>query len=271
MFDISRARDFVNSHGDIIERARLKRIMFNNSPQDDVLETMAKMQHPDGGFSYWLPDKNTSTVCDTAYILGWFDDLSVRNSPIVDAAINFLLKHQKEDGGWDEVPGLENLEIPEFLIPGQIRTRVWLTAYCAHWLLLFGCDDMLEGKTCPVEYLISKRESSGKLIGYQRATWDALPVFLHFFDLGLEPFGQAMRVVEKELQPERWPASYTVWLLRCLRDCGLPTSHPIVKSCLDVLVTSQRSDGSWQPEDAERYAPSATVDVVRIFRDFGII
>lgn len=160
------------------------------------------MQNPDGGFAYWV--KDFSTVCDAVYILKWLDDLSLRREPLVKRAISFLLSQQKEDGGWDEVERVRETNPPPFLMPGEINTRVWLTADCAHWLVRLGYAEPPEAKGCPVKFLLAHREPSGRLVGYLRATWDALVLFAYYPGPDSDVFKQTLEIIDKEFTPEKW-------------------------------------------------------------------
>ncbi|UCG33229.1 MAG: terpene cyclase/mutase family protein [Phycisphaerales bacterium] len=269
--DIDVAVDYVRSHGDPIEQARLAAVLYGRSPEQKALGELSGLQNADGGFGYWLADRSVSTVCDTTYVLGWLDDLSIRGGPMVETAVRFLFRYQEADGGWDEVPEITRLDPPEFLTPGETKTRVWLTAYCAHRLMRFGYAESPLCRGCPITYLLAHREEPGRLVGYQRATWDALPLFARFPLEGMKPFEQALRVTQAEFAPREWAGSYLAWLLRCLRDADLPGSHPLVREALDELVGRQGPDGSWDSEDGESYAASATVEALRVLKDYGIV
>jgi hypothetical protein len=134
--DICKAVAYVQARGNAVERARLGAILRDEPPPEAALGELAALQKPDGGFAYWVPQ--VSTVCDTAYVLEWFDDLRIHRGPLVDPACRFLLHRQQEDGGWDEVEGVRAFNPPEWMVPGRVETRVWLTAYCAHVLMRFG-------------------------------------------------------------------------------------------------------------------------------------
>jgi hypothetical protein len=271
MVDLEKAIEFVRAGGNAIENARLDSIVFGAKASQAILSELQDMQKSDGGFSYWLPDRSVSTVCDTAYILGWMDDMSIRSGAVTEKAIQFIFRYLKEDGGWDEVPYLKTLDPPEFLMPGETKTRVWLTAYCAHYLMLFGYEDSFQRKGSPVEFLLAHQEPSGRLSGYQRATWDALPILARFPVKGTAPFELALGFVESDIKPEEWAGSYLAWLLRGLRDSHLSADHPLVARCLRVLSAKQREDGGWDAEDAKVYDVSATIEVIRVLKDFGFI
>lgn len=260
---------FVQTRGDVIERARLACILHRKPPREAILQKLGQMQNPDGGFAHWI--KDFSTVCDTVYVLIWLDDLTLRNGTLVDRAFDFLLTLQKEDGGWDEMGQVKEANPPEFLLPGKVETRVWLTAYCAHWFVRFGRAEPPGAKGCPVRFLMDHREPSGRLTGCLRATWDALVLFSYRPGPKSEIFQQTLAVIEKEFSPEEWEDSYLAWLLCCLRDAGLSSSHSLVSRCLDELVKKQRADGSWESEDGETYAANATVEALRVLKHYEVV
>jgi hypothetical protein len=269
--DLKKAVSYIQSKSDPIENARLTSILWGQTPDESVLSRLEAMQNPDGGFCYWTKEADISMVCDTVCMLRWFDDLSLQNSPLVEQAVGFLFSHQKEDGGWDEVEDIRQFNPPPFLQPGAINARVWLSAHCAHWLMRFGYAESPMCKACPVDFLLENREPDGRLIGYIRATWDALPIFARYPENDREPFKQALRIIEEEYSPEKWEGSYLAWLLRCLYDAHLETSHNLVKDCLKQIEHRQRPDGSWDSEDGEEYTAGATLEVLRVFKDYKVV
>lgn len=223
----------------------------------------------DGGFAYWI--REVSNVCDTAFVLQWFDDLKVYRGPIVDPACRFLLDCQQEDGGWDEVEAVWSLNPPQWMIPGRIETRVWLTAFCAHVLIRFGYAEA-PGTSCPTDFLLAHCDETGRLAGYLRATWIALPMLGFYPGPDSEPFRRALTVVEANYSPD-WEGGYLAWLLRYLHDAGLSIDHPLVVRGLADLERKQRADGSWEPEEGEgeEHAVSTTIQALRAMKGYGLI
>ena len=215
--------------------------------------------------------RGTSNVCDTAFVLQWFDDLNVHRGPLVDPACRFLLDRQQEDGGWDEVEPVRALNPPEWMIPGRIDTRVWLTAYCAHVLIRFGHAEA-QGTRCPADFLLAHCDEAGRLAGYLRATWIAVPMLAFYPGPDSEPFRRALAVVEASFSPD-WAGAYLAWLARCLRDAGVPAGQPPAARCLADLERKQRPDGSWGPEEGEgeEHAVDATVAALRALKTYGRI
>ena len=135
--------------------------------------------------------------------------------------------------------------------------------------MLLGYADTPECRACPIRFLLQSREESGRLHGYLRATWDALPVFGGFPELSAGAADQALRVIDAESSPEGRAASYMAWPVRCLWDAGLAKDHTLVRRSYEELIRKQRSDRGWDSDDGDRHAPSATVEVLRLLRDFG--
>lgn len=258
---------FVRSHGNPIELARMATIVWGRVPGQAAVDGLVRMQDADGGFRYWAP--GVGNICDTAYILQWLDDLGMHGHPISEAACQFLLKRQQEDGGWDEVAAVKELCAPEWMTPGKIATRVWLTAFCAHVLVRFGRAEA-EGTTCPADFLLAHMDASGRLEGYFRATWIALPMLAFHPGRESEPFVRAIGLVEREYSPG-WDGAYLGWFLRCLRDADLPRQHALVDRSLRDLGSKQRPDGSWDPEEGEGEAGrvNSTITALRALAQYG--
>jgi hypothetical protein len=255
--DLQKAITFIESNGSPVERARLSAILWGKAPSDDVLHELAALQRTDGGFAYWCP--HVSNVCDTAYVLQWLDDLRIRHGSVADVACRFLLDRQKEDGGWDEVHEVARYPVPEWMMPGRLETRTWLTAFCAHVLIRFGRAEA-PGTRCPTDFLLSHSDAEGRVRGYLRATWMSLPMLALHPGPRSEPYRKAVAVVE-ESYSEEWTGAYLAWLLRCLRDAELPLDHPLVSRAVTDLGSKQRQDGSWEPEpgEGEELAVNATI------------
>jgi len=267
--NLRKAIKFVQSKGNLIEKARLDAILWNKMPQKEVIEQLKALQKPNGGFSYWIEE--ISNICDTIYVLFWCDDLKLYRGSIVDSACRFLLNRQQKDGGWDEIDEVQKFDPPEWMMPGRIETRVWLTAYCAHILIRFDYAEA-EGTYCPTDFLVKNSDETGRLKGYFRATWLALPMFSFYPGMDSEPFQKAINILQSNYSSD-WEGSYLAWLLRCLKDADLKVNHPLVKRCLSDLKQKQRKDGSWKPEvgEGKKHAVNATIETLRAFKSYEFI
>jgi len=260
---------FIKTYGNVIEKARLSAILNDEKPSAEILKQLALFQKPDGGFSYWV--KEISNITDTCFILEWFDDLKIFKGENVDPACQYLLARQQKDGGWDEVSEITNYSSPKWMVPGLIENRVWLTAYCAHILIRFGYAEA-EGAYCPTDFLLAQSDSSGRLKGYLRATWLALPMLAFYPGPDPESFNRAVKVIEERFSPD-WKGAYIAWLIRCLKDGGLPSNHNLVIKSLSELEIKQKSDGSWDPEEGEgeQHRINATICALRAFKEFDAL
>ncbi|MFX1602682.1 MAG: prenyltransferase/squalene oxidase repeat-containing protein [Promethearchaeota archaeon] len=267
MVDVKHAASFVRRVGDTVQQARLECILQQKRPPRSVLSAIEDMRNSDGGFAFW--DEEISSIASTLNILGWVDDLSVKKGALVDKTFEFLLDHQQEDGGWDELKAVRNLKAPPFMTPGETDTRVWLTACCAHWFVRFGRAEPPGAKGCPVRFLEQHIQPSGLLSGYLRATWDALVIFGYHPGVDSQLFANTVKAIEDSFAPEAWDGSVIAWLLRALRDSGLKSDHQLVSRSLDALEKNQLVDGSWGSEDGDEYSVWATVDALRVLKDFG--
>jgi hypothetical protein len=267
MIDLRKAISYVQSQGNAIEQARLAAVLWDEPAPEAAVQELAALQKPDGGFAYWVPD--VSNVCDTAFVLFWLDDLKIYGGPIAGPACRFLLDRQRPDGGWDEVETVRSASPPERMTPGRIETRVWLTAFCAHVLIRFGYAEAEETR-CPIDFFLANADETGRLTGYLRATWIALPMLALHPGPGSEPFQKALAAVEASYSSQ-WDGSYLAWLLRCLGDAGLAAGQPLVARCLTDLERKQRPGGSWSSESGAEYTADATVEALRALKCYGRI
>ena len=265
MLDARAATAYVEERGNAIERARLAAVLRDEPPSEAALRALAALQRPDGGFTYWMPQ--VSNLCDTAYVLQWFDDLKVPKGPVVERACRFILDRQQTDGGWDEEETIREHNPPEWMTPGRIETRVWLTGFCAHVLIRFGYAEA-PGSTCPTDFLLEHMDEQGRLAGYPMATWIALPM-LHFYP-GPDPktFDRALAVAEADYASQ-YDSAMLAWMLRCLKDVDLPFDHPLVAHTLDDLEGQQRPDGSWPATEGEHREVEVTVAALRELSRYG--
>jgi hypothetical protein len=264
--NLQKAITFIEVNGNLIEKARVTSILWGETPAVQVLKEVGKLQKPDGGFAYWCPQ--VSNLCDTAYILQWLDDLGSYRNEVADRACRFLLDRQLEDGGWDEVGEVGRYAAPEWMMPGRLETRTWLTGFCSHVLIRFDYAEA-PGTRCPSDYLLSQCDEVGRIKGYPRATWISLPMIAFYPGMQSEPYRKAVAVVE-EMYSGKWTGAHIAWLLRCLKDAGLSSDHPLVHRAIIDLEGKQRADGSWEPEpgEGEKHAVNATLSALRALSSY---
>lgn len=266
LFDLEKASAFVESLGDEILNARLRSVLENKKPGKQALNRIEQMRKSDGGFAFW--EQDVSSITSTLNVVGWFDDFSLREDPLVERTFDFLLKHQREDRGWDEIEGVRDLDPPPFMMPGELNTRTWLTACCAHWFIRFGRAEPPGAKGCPAEFLMQHLETSGLISGYLYASWDALVMFNYHPGPESEEFTKLLTGVRKRFRPTEHDGADLAWLLRCLRDIRLGKEDALVSSAISALESLQETDGSWVSGEGEIFTGLATIDAIRVLHDF---
>ena len=267
LVDLRKTTVFVKSLGDEILKARLEAIIKGRRPRRRILEKIQQMRKTDGGFAFW--EEDVSSITTTLNVVGWLDDLSLRDGPVVDETFDFLLSHQQEDGGWDEIAEVRDVEPLPYMMPGELNTRIWLTACCAHWFIRFGRAEPPGAKGCPAEFLMQHVIPSGLISGYLYASWDALVMFNYHPGSKSDVFRNLLTEVRERLDPDEHDATDLAWLLRCLRDIDLSVEDDLVSRAINTLMSMQRPDGSWSSSEGERYIGMTTIDAIRVLHDFG--
>ena len=126
MFDITSALNFVDRHGDFLNKEAIKKI--RNKPFDmfGVAFYLLYDQNDDGGFPIFRIQNAPSSIFETCSRLSVLIDFELTKGLAVKNAVNFLLRKQKEEGFWEEPENLPE-EVPDWLRPGKIETRIFET------------------------------------------------------------------------------------------------------------------------------------------------
>ncbi len=264
--DIHQSVAYIEDNGTELEIARIRYLLYGQKPDAEVVQPLLKLQNGDGGFPFDRVQGNLSTVDATLYALWWMDELGLLTSPPADRALDYLLAAQREDGGWDEDASAAQYDLPPWIQPGDLPTRLYLSAYAAYWIgVRYGSMHPAFRKA--LEFLRGHQKDTGYFRGYLHTTWIAAGAFLM-----AQP--QYREVVEKSLQAlmnkplEDWEASQIAWALDCLGRGGLDESHPFVEKSLTELIERNRPDGSWSSEDGEGFAAGATIAALKVLRRF---
>ncbi len=266
---IEKAIDFIRQNGSDLEKARAEWVINGAKPGVQIIRSFLELQHVDGGFPFGMEKGKLSAVNSTLLAIRYLDELGMFESTAADRALNYLLQVQKDDGGWDEDPAIIEYALPPYITPGDLRTRVYLSAYASYWLAL---KDFLEEPKFrdALYFLVSHQEDSGRFFGFRHTTWIAVSAFA----LAGRPYakivGKGLKyLMEKPLA--EWADSQIAWALECLGRARLPRVHPFVNDCLAELEQRQNPDGVWISEDGDAFTVDATINALKAFKLFGAL
>lgn len=269
MIDTNQSIAFINEKGSALEKARLNCILYGINPQPGVIQGLVELQNIDGGFPFGMLPGNLSTINDTTVALWWMEELNMLTSPQAVKAYSFLLASQQVDGSWDEAPEISRYDLPPWIQLGDLKTKLYLSAYAAYWLAVGGYTRLPVFRKA-LHFLLSHQEPSGKFYGYLHTSWIATGVFLMagkryapVAHLGIQTLSN-MPLVE-------WDDSQIAWALDCLCRGGLLKDHPLIDGCLAELGRRQKSDGSWASEDGEDFAVGATIQALKVLKRYAVV
>jgi hypothetical protein len=269
MVNIIKSMSFIGEKGSNLEKARINCILNGTNPKQDIILGFIQLQNEDGGFPFRMVKGNLSTVNETTVALWWMEELDLLSSPNAKQAFAYLLATQQEDGGWDENQQLAQYDLPPWIQVGDLKTRLYLSAYTTYWLAVGGYQTLPAFRKA-IHFLLRHQDQSGRIYGYLHNTWIATGVFLMAGDRYAKVASLGIQALA-DSPLTKWDASQIAWALDCLSRGGLPKNHPFIEECLDELFHRQKADGSWASEDGDAFAVGATIQVLKVFKRYGIL
>ena len=129
------AIQYVRSEGNVIEKARLKYLQYDQPASPEVVEEFVSAQNQDGSWSpYWAT--NYSSVDATCFHLAQANQLGIRmGEPALIKAINFIANRQRSDGTWEEAQSVAKIA-PPWVKPGDMSAKLYITANSGYWLAM---------------------------------------------------------------------------------------------------------------------------------------
>lgn len=259
--NLKRAVHFAKTQGDELQRYRVD-FHFNDIGDDEIpLNYYRKRQEATGGFPYDLEPGRPTSTNETAAVLGTLAELDLSKSDVADKAVDYILSIQSRDGSWDEGQEIKTLNPPPWDMPGELNTRLWLTALTAANLVNLEKGD-LEAVRRAAGFLLQHRDESGRFKGYAITTWICIPLFSFLKGKDSDIVKGCLEHVEEWAEEETDPG-FLVWYLECLTLAGLTLDHPTASNCLEKLGRLQRDDGSFSSVDGDRYVVPNTIGAAR--------
>jgi hypothetical protein len=262
--DIGAAVEFVHSQGDEVELSRLEYILNQVPPKRKILDDLFAGQRQDGGCSpFWAQDY--SSLDATCFRLAQAEQLGVTSSePAVKRAVEFLHQSQRSDGSWEEAESVRDVA-PHWVMPGDLSAKLYLTANCGFWLLMFQ-DDTQDAEKAAI-FLRKHLGGDGRMPTYVHSYWMAVGLWQ---GLGWgEPAETVLIYLETRLGDIS--ASALAWLIVALRMGGVPSEIKIIGRALGLLEGAQCDDGCWSSEDGRAFDVNATLEALRAFKLCGHI
>ena len=144
--------------------------------------------------------------------------------------------------------------------PGDLATKLYLTANCGLWCSLLGQSDSARQAA---GYLLAHLDQGGKLPGFLHTQWLAASLWFH---LGIAPSAEhALDYLLSRLND--LAVSNLSWLIISLRSSGVPRNHPLVKGASLLLEMGQLENGSW-PADMPAQQVHATLEALHALKFF---
>jgi hypothetical protein len=265
--DISKALQLVRTTGDAVQRCRLAYLLGESRDAIPVRRHLERLQLPEGGFPYKNKPGNPYSLSITGAKIPILAELDVSDTPLCKRLVGFLVSLQHHEGYWDENPALPAFvgePMPFWDTPGDLNTRLWITADMAGGLLRLG-----QGAACvpkATEYLMRHRKPDGTFQGFRHTTWLVIPLLARQRGLHDPMVQGALKALARFSD---WDATDLTWALESLHSAGLPARHDVVADFLTRLESLQEPDGRWKSADSPDDPVAQTLETLIVLSHFG--
>lgn len=267
--DIQKAISFIEEKGTELEKYRLNYLLAKETDDEVPLGYLRKLQNVDGGFPYNDEKGKLSSVNNTSVNLGLMVELGLVESDVCRKTLDYLVSVQGEDGSWDENRAISQYEPPFWNMPGNLKTKMWLTASILDCLIQLGYRES-EAVRKGTRFLLENRDEQGKFFGFLHSTWVSVGVFGQLEGAGSEIVKKALEVIERNLDRVEDGAGDFIWCLECFYAAGISKDTPTVRRCIDRVIDLQRQNGAWTSGDGEKYSVSTTINALRILKMYNV-
>ena len=267
--DVQKAIRLVEENGREIDKYRLNHLLGKERDDEVPLRYLRGLQNDDGGFPYNNDRGKLSSINTVSVNLSLMVELGLAQSDVCRKTVGYLVSVQSEDGSWDEDPAINQYDPPFWNMPGDLKTKMWLTASILNYLIQLGYEES-ESVRKGTQFLLENRDEEGKFAGFLHATWISVGVFGQLEGIDSEVVKKALGVLERNINRMEDGASDFTWCLECFYAAGIPKHHPVVKRCLERVIELQREDGAWKSGDGEKYTVSTTISTLKALKMFKI-
>lgn len=276
--DIDRAVAYVRELGDELDQARLRELLEGEACLTPELALLFfRGQRADGGWApFWARDY--SSLDATCYRLAQAESLEVPDyGRACKRALRFLVSHQHPDGSFEEDESVCDVA-PPWAKPGDLASRLYLTANCGWWLINGPIDGFLKssddamGLACKAgaaragAYLEQYLAPDGSLPSFLQTHWLAAALWIRLdwqYPPGLPELARRVLDYLATRMSNEVPSSSLAWMLTTLAPLGVSPEHPLIGRATALLSNQQRADGSWASEDGPARDPATTVESLR--------
>jgi len=264
-----KAISFIRENGTALEKYRLGYLLGEEKSSELSLRYLGKLQNVDGGFPYNSEKGKESSVNVTSGNLSLLIELGLGESDVCKQNLEYLLNIQGEDGSWDENKAIDQYNPPFWDAPGDLKTKMWLTANISNDLIKLGYEKS-QALTKATEFLLKNRDEEGKFAGFLHSTWIAVGVFGQSEGADSEIVKKALEVIDQNLSRMEDGASDFIWCLECCYAAGISKEESVVKKCINRVIELQRENGAWTSIDGERYTVSTTFSALRVLKMYRV-
>jgi len=267
--DVQKAIRFMEENGTELEKYRLNYLLGKERDYEIPLRYLRGIQNDDGGFPYENEKSKVSCISKTSVNLSLMIELGLSESDICRKTVEFLLRVQGKDGSWDENDEINQYNPPFWDLPGDPKTKMWLTADMCNHLIQLGYGES-EAVKKATKFLLKNRDSEGKFAGFLHSTWISVAVFGQLRGSDSEIVRKALKVIEQNISRVEDGVSDFIWCLECFYVAGISKDEPLVRRCIGRVVELQREDEAWASGDGEKYSVSTTIDALRILKKYEV-
>lgn len=286
---------FVFQHGDEVTKLHLLQSLevLENKKGKDLILHLLKSQMPSGGFPSKF-DERTEGIRETCRNALLLLKCGIPHDRLnIQSAVNYLLKHQRENGGWSENP---NLTIPKHVVElSNTQSITWLTADIIE---LLRCIRLEKSEPCTkaLNWLRKMQNKDGGWPMFKRdefrvdpdSTAQILFMMKEVYGENDEIWVKGIKLFEKFLDrvaldaergynmaPDGEKRENDIYHLTHLLisslvdsrrriDAGYDLKDVRVNKIVQAILNSQREDGGWRPFWTQNSDPTYTVLTLKL-------